>query len=902
MSPPDGATLVPLSAPIRLAFSGLIDLAGAPPNAVSLTANGATIPGDLTFDYSGLLLTFKPRVALTPSTTYTLSASGLNDLGGNAIPPYSFSFTTADSAPYADPFKLLSVDPASAATPIDPTSAITLTFNHPVDPVSVSPNSVQVHDLLGAVSTISSVNGAVVTVQPVYPLTGGNASVIVVNVLDLSGAVAPFQGISFSVAGAPPPAVRPMATAVSPADGATVLYNRAHVEFAFSMPVNPATLTAMIPGTQNPANLTAFRDGITNIPVTVVSASETGVAVEFIAPPGILVTLALSDGVTDRFGNPLVPFRTTVRTSMRPSGSGTFLLHQSPSSQSFLVSSDAPIVTFWSGPLDKASIEQNFLVFTSSGPVPGHFEWTGDARAFAFVPAAKFPDNTNVIAGLLPGARDAAGQPVTFNTSFQSAFSNSSPSGSALAFTGNNLGSSSPLNLVMDIQFNQDLPDSILQTGKATLGPYMQPAVPCPFVRVHPRILRFTPPFALAANTGYTLTFDAGQANLKGNFSFNTANFLASSTPTVVAAGPIGDSVPQNASLSILFSETVSPLGMPGAVKLLSGGVPVPLSYYWAGSQALVLSPSTFLQAATDYTVVLSGFENLAGIPIPDLTWNFRTSSAINTTPPTLLRSAPSGSNIGSDAVISFQFDEAIAPDTLAGGFRTTTPATIGLSDDLRTVFLRPTAPLAAGSTVSVSLYSFTDLERNSAQNVTDFQFQVDYQAPPPTAVTGTNPRQESTGAPLNARIQVRFDGNISLLSNIAATLAENGTPLDATLRVEADGHTLTIIPARLLSAATRIDASLTGLGPTANDSFAFGFTTGSDVDLTSPLMAAWPSGGLFPVSSTPSIHVRSNEPLSPLSVNSGTITLTNSNNALIDVGVSLDSGDQSVSVTPRTR
>lgn len=909
-SPPGGTQDAPTSSPIRFAYTRPVDVAGAPA-AFSVAVNGEAVAGDLSVGGNGVVVTFKPRSPLQPATTYTISVSGLTDFGGNPVAPYSASFTTSASGAYADAFRVVSADPPDKATGVDPSTPVTLTFSHAIDPVNVFAQfSGYVTDTAGAVPCEFAVDGAVLTLRPGRPLANGNVSVDVYGVTDLGGATAASFSASFSVSGGQSDTVPPEVLSVSPGDGETVLYSAARVEITFSEPIDPNTVAATVPGSfQAPLNFSAFQDGVFTLSLKAIAISSTHVALEFSGPPGATVTLTASPGLTDAAGNPLVPFRTTVRLSGKPSGGAARLIRISPAGHYCATTTGDAITAWWTAPLDRASVEANLLVYTPDGLVTGRFDWTGDSRAFSFTPAAPIRDGVTIMMSLTAPAHDAAGLPVELASTLSTCYSNSS-SGSALAIAGSNFSAHVPTNFLLDIRFNQDLTDAVLPAIKAAIGKDPKAMVNFPFTRIRPRVLRFKPPFALAAGTTYYFSLEG--PNLKWETRFTPENATASSQPRVVAAGPSGAGVPQNAIVSILFSEPVSKLNMPGDVRLLLDGVEVPTSSASASGQGISLQPLTFLKANTEYTVAMEGVENLAGIAVPPRCWTFRTGSAIDTTPLTLLRVRPTGANVSPDAVVSFLFDKAVAPATApeAFGLRYSTDApaiygpvafTLALSDDLKTVFLRPSAPLAAGATVSALLGGVTDLAGNtrvsSAGDYADRTFQVALEPAAAVAVTATSPRSEALGVPLNTRIQLRYSGNVTLFGDIAAELSENGAPLPAALRIEGDGCTVSVIPSRPLAAASRIDVTVAGISASPD---RFSFSTGTAPDLLSPPLAVWPVNGLSPVPATVVVRLRSKEPLSPLTVHTGTVTLRAPNNALIDAAVALDDSGRVVSLTPR--
>jgi methionine-rich copper-binding protein CopC len=913
-SPPDGSS-VPATAVIRLAFTKPVDFAGAL-GAVSLSAGADPVPGKLSVDNTGTVVTFVPLAQLQPSITYTLSATGLFDFAGNPLAPYSGAFTTFASGTFAGAFTVVSSAPANLATGVGPLSPIQIAFSHPVDPVSLQ-QGIGITDSNNATVTGAfAVNGAVVTFQPAAPMPGGSIAVNLYSVRDLGGAVAAAFRASFAVENSQSDTTPPVVVSVSPGNGGTVLYTAAHVELEFSKPMNPSTLTAFSPGIVGRAgNFSAYIDGVTPVSLVVSNSSSTRAALEFTAPPGVTVTIVGSAAIMDDAGNSLVPFRTTLQTSIKPANGAAHVIRQFPDYESTIFPAGSrvnPITTIWSAPLNQDSVNQNVLVYTSNGPVAGSIQWTADSTAFAFIPAAPYPDTTTVYFSLLPPARDAAGLPITYFTSFNSGYHNTTSNPGALAFVGSNFPvypALPPLNFKLEVQFNQDLTEGVLATVKATFGKYQAAMQSIPFVHKSPRVLLFTPPFPLEADTGYTLLLAVG--SLTSNNSFTTGSGFASANPTLSAAGPVGSNVPQNSGVGVLFSEPVSTLLTDGGgVTLETGGVSVPLNSAWTSPQSISLQPDSFLKPNTTYTVTVSGFENLAANSVPSRTWTFQTGSSVDTTAPTLLRTHPSGAGIDRGAVVSFSFDKAISPAAsfnafslmiASNGFTSRVPAILAFSDDLMTAYLRPNPVLAAGATYTAAANTVQDFAGNSTANTPGIPagstFQVGYTPAAPAAITASNPPANATGVPLNAAIQVGSSSNLFLVGGLSATLLENGNPLNATLQISADGLTLKVIPARPLSANSQIGLTVSGIGAAP---YAFTFSTGTDPDQTAPVATAFPVSGMYPVPASVVMHIRFNKPLNPLSVNTGSVTLRTSNNSLLDAAVILDGSGRMVSITPK--
>jgi methionine-rich copper-binding protein CopC len=223
-------------------------------------------------------------------------------------------------------------------------------------------------------------------------------------------------------------------------------------------------------------------------------------------------------------------------------------------------------------------------------------------------------------------------------------------------------------------------------------------------------------------------------------------------------------------------------------------------------------------------------------------------------------------------------------------------PTSLGVSSDLKTVFLSPNAPLAAGATLSVSASGADDLAGNMDSTSASSTFQVGYSGGSVATISGASPPPGSTGVPINASIQVQSSTNLYLISGIVATLAQNGNPLYASLSIAGDGRTVTVITAQPLAASSLIDVTIAGI---TSIPYHFSFTTGSDLDVVSPVALVWPTNGLSPAPESIVVAIRSNEPLNPLTVNTSSVTLRAPNNAYIDSAVALDNTGSVITLTP---
>src|SRR5262249_50546120 len=126
---------------------------------------GGTVAGTLSISGDHTSMMRLPNSPLLANTVYTVAVSGVQDVSGNVAPPFSSSFTTGSVAAGIRP-SVTGISPVSNAT-APPTTAVTLTFNTPVDATSVNSTNVPVRiNNNTLVSGNYTVNGNVAVIVP----------------------------------------------------------------------------------------------------------------------------------------------------------------------------------------------------------------------------------------------------------------------------------------------------------------------------------------------------------------------------------------------------------------------------------------------------------------------------------------------------------------------------------------------------------------------------------------------------------------------------------------------------------------------------------------------------------------------------------------------------------------
>jgi hypothetical protein len=178
VSPPSGATSVPINAPVNILFNEPIS--GASLKGVTLKLGSTVVPTTTSLYDGDQGIQLLPLVPLAPSTVYTINVTGVVDITGNAQSTFSaVSFTTGTGTDLVQP-TIVSTTPANGATNVSDTTTCVVVFSEPMDPASFDPNnSLTLRNSSNVIvpATITfSANYTTATLQPTSSLTGGGAT------------------------------------------------------------------------------------------------------------------------------------------------------------------------------------------------------------------------------------------------------------------------------------------------------------------------------------------------------------------------------------------------------------------------------------------------------------------------------------------------------------------------------------------------------------------------------------------------------------------------------------------------------------------------------------------------------------------------------------------------------
>jgi len=275
-TPAANATGVAVASTVGVTFAGSLSTSSV---AITLTpSGGAAVAGTLTTTATSA--TFTPSAALAQSTVYTAVVKA-SSVSGNAMAPYTWTFSTVSPAPV-----VASRTPASAATGVAANSTVQVTFTQAVDPTKstltlVNASGVAVAGAVAKTSTtVTFTPSAVLAANTTYTATVGASS-------PLGTAMTP-SAWSFTTETAP------TVSAITPANGATGVTNTTTVRATFSKAVNPASIRVAL--------ATA---GGTAVPGTLATTTTTGTLTpSAILTPGTVYRVTVNAALTDGLAAP----------------------------------------------------------------------------------------------------------------------------------------------------------------------------------------------------------------------------------------------------------------------------------------------------------------------------------------------------------------------------------------------------------------------------------------------------------------------------------------------------------------------------------------------------------------------------------------------------------------------
>jgi len=310
-----------------------------------------------------------------------------------------------------------------------------------------------------------------------------------------------------------------------------------------------------------------------------------------------------------------------------------------------------------------------------------------------------------------------------------------------------------PLNSAIRITFSEAMDQ---ESAESSLG--ISPETPGSFSWFGNTMI-FTPMNPLEASTTYNVSFNASAVtDLDGqtlagtnSWQFNTTGAGSSGyNPEVIGWSPVGDDVPLNPTIEIIFSEGISQNTVAGNIIVSDGnGSPVSGTGTWLDN-TFIFTPDAPLDASTQYTVTVNtGLEDVNGDNMSStFSWTFETGTGGGQTPPTVLAHSPVGSGVSeSRPTISILFSEAMNQGSVESSFQSSGNIGGVFSWTGNLLQFTPTEDLNGDSWYTITINAGAlDSEGDSLVSSNVFSFQIiSADTIPPGRITDITPSQNGS-------------------------------------------------------------------------------------------------------------------------------------------------------------
>jgi RHS repeat-associated protein len=930
ISPTNGASGVPANVRVDLVTSAPLSAASIGSNAVVVTTGGVPVSGTVTLNSVGTILTFVPTNLLSASTTYTVTASGFTDQAGNAIVPFTSSFTTGTSnVGNTTTPSVVSVSPVNGTSAVSVTSPIVLTFNEAVDATTVNDVTVPI-SVSGAVLAGSYAldgTGTVVTFTALSPLPG-NAMVTVQvtqGLLDLSGNASNSFYSTFTT-GSGTDTVAPVVTMATPQNGATGIGPNAVAVLTFSKSLNPSTI--------NTNNFGVLANG-SALPISISTSADNQVVTltPYGLPASSTITLLATSGVTDLSGNALTGFQSQFTTATN--APAPTVVSQRPGNGAIGVPLNTNVVLYMSEAMNASSLQAALQVSQNGALVSGATQVTNNGQVVQFTPSTPWQANALVQVFLTPAAQSANGESVNnYQASFTTA-PNANTTAPVLVSTNPvTQVNGVPTNVVIDFAFNEPLDPTALKPDTVVCsqnGAWLQTGVS---VLDGGTLLQVTPRLPLLPNTATNCLLGSGIQGVNGlalsEFSSNALSFTTGAgpdtvRPTILTASPPNGSsnVGDNADLRVVFGKPINPLTVNASTIQLSGGgvtaVPDSISF-GNNNQTALLVPHAPLADGTQMTLTISGVTDVAGNAVAAQTTQFTTGTGPDVVPPAIVIASPfqGAQNVPLNAVVMLQMSQPVDPGTVNSSTLTlengsngqTVPGTYSVSPDGLTITFVPGFPLAASSGYYVNFpgagfgTGISDLAGNSLQGISPINFTTGTTASASAPqVTGVSPANGTTAVPINAQVVIQFNEPVDAAKLSGVTLSAGGGSVNVSQSLTNGNQRLTLLPAIPLSPSTAYALTIAAVqdlsGNVLSSPVTVSFTTGAGADLSvATVSAVNPASNATGVAANAAVTVTFSKVIDPLTVTTGTMVLIPTSTS-IPVAGTVSSNAGSATFTP---
>jgi hypothetical protein len=701
LAPAPGATNVAVSGSVTATFSEPMNTTTVSTSTFTLAGADGPVAGAVSYTATGSVATFTPSANLAYNTVYTatITTGAANTLGIDTAKNYTWTFTTMTPPPI-----VVSTVPASGATSVPVTQALTATFNEAMSPATIDTSTFTLTGpggvITGAVTYNSS--GFVATFTPGTNLAYSTVyrATITTGAEDLAG-VGLVTSYSWTFTTLAPPLLVLSTVPVNAATGVPVTQA---LTATFNEPLNCTTLTS--------PETTFIVTGPGSTPSHIAGAVTCSGSVATFTPNSdltysTLYTATITTGAADTAGTALAANHVWSFITL-PAPTPPTVISTVPANLATNIPINQAVLATFSEAMTAATIDA--ATFTLAGPgssaVTGTVTYTASGSVATFTPAAPLAYNTLYTATITTGVTGLTGASLASNYvwTFTTAAAPIVLAPTVLSTIPANLAVNVPLNQIISATFSEPMSPPTINSTNFTLnvtgGANVVGIVAYASVG---NTLTFTPAASLALSTQYTATITTGVTNLSGtalanaySWTFTTGTGLDTTPPQLVSTSPANTAanVALNSAVSGTFNEAMNPLTISTSTFTLTGPTSVIGTVsYDALDFIATFTPNANLLPSTQYTATItSGVTDLAGNSLAaggvSNPWIFTTGAAVVPPPvvlgPTVLLFGAFGgsagvTNQGTETVVNGDIGTTGASTLLTGFYDESVPAIAGV-------------------------------------------------------------------------------------------------------------------------------------------------------------------------------------------------------------------------------
>ena len=641
--PGNGATGVPVSAPVTLFLSRAMDPASTT-SAMQVSQNGTLVAGSAVLDASGTILTFTPAspFALGALIQVFLLPTAL-DTFGTPVTNYAGQFRTVANLTGVSPVVTGAI-PSAGATNVPLNPVIDIQFSKPINGSSIVTSgpgtsvSLYVSSTSAIVpSNVSLFNANTIRITPASNLTTASPKYcysVTTGIQDTTGLPLASSLSNCFTVGTTTNTVQPAVVSITPPDTAAGVSTAAQVYLHFSEPLDLLTVST---GSGGSIQLTAGGQPIAPASLRFTNLSGTSTKQDVIVTPygtfpdNTPITVTATSAIQDTSGNALQTGPSATATFTTATGAqfgSSSAVSELPVNGSTNIPLNTVLYVQSSTPIDPTTLSgDSFQLYDNTVDTYTALELPSlspDGKTISAVPTANLVASHNYQFSWNPDAdvHDVNGNAfkggsVAFTTS--TAAVTTAPT--IVSTNPPNGFTNVPIDLTVQILFSEPIqPATISGITPAAGGTTLAVT---PVFSNGDQTLSLIAPALLAPNTVYTLTI-AGVVDLAGNaMATATQTFTTGALAVLTRPGltftPANNAtgVSKTIAPAVVFSAPVNPLTVTAnniSLNLASNNQSVPgtLSLSANGLTA-TFTPTAALAASTRYYVQVSNVADQAG-------------------------------------------------------------------------------------------------------------------------------------------------------------------------------------------------------------------------------------------------------------------------------------------------